>query len=205
MDTPSDSYLTITGNAEAVYKEKGSKFMAYAYHVESETEIKELIDALKKKFYDATHHCYAWRLGASGNNFRINDDGEPSGTAGKPIFGQLLSKNVTNILVVVVRYFGGTKLGVSGLISAYKESTAMVLSNAHIEERTVNAIIEIQFGYLVMNDVMKTIKEMQPDIILQHFDNTCNMTLSIRQTSESEFIGKLEKIEGINIEQKGYK
>lgn len=204
MDALSDSYLTIAGTAEAVYKEKGSKFLAFAYHVENEEEIKKLIDGLRKKFYDATHHCYAWRLGAAGESSRANDDGEPSGTAGKPILGQMLSRNVTNGLVAVVRYFGGTKLGVSGLITAYKEAAAAVLAEAAIEERTVNALIEIKFGYLVMNDVMKIIKDLQPEVSAQNFDNSCAMTLSIRRTGEKALTEKLEKIEGLAIDFKRY-
>lgn len=204
MDALSDSYLTIAGTAEALYKEKGSKFLAFAYHVESEEQIKELIDGLRKKYYDATHHCYAWRLGAAGESFRANDDGEPSGTAGKPILGQMLSRNVTNALIAVVRYFGGTKLGVSGLVTAYKEAAAAVLAEAVIEERTVNARIEIEFGYLVMNDVMKVIKDLQPEVSAQSFDNSCTMTLSIRQSGEKALTEKLEKIEGLVINFKGY-
>ena len=124
--TEEDSYLTLAEPAEALYKEKGSKFLAYAYPVSSEEQIRECLEALRKRYYDATHHCYAWRLGADGQNYRVNDDGEPSSTAGRPILGQLLSYGVTDVLVVVVRYFGGTKLGVSGLIAAYKESAAAV-------------------------------------------------------------------------------
>lgn len=128
----SDSYHTLAGPAEAIYKEKSSKFLAYAYPVESEEEIRTLLDALRKKYYDATHLCYAWRLGPHGETFRANDDGEPSGTAGKPILGQLLSNELVNCLIVVVRYFGGTKLGVSGLIGAYKESAAEAIRAAEI-------------------------------------------------------------------------
>lgn len=147
--TEEDSYLTLAEPAEALYKEKGSKFLAYAYPVSSEEQIRECLEALRKRYYDATHHCYAWRLGADGQNYRVNDDGEPSSTAGRPILGQLLSYGVTDVLVVVVRYFGGTKLGVSGLIAAYKESAAAVLSAAQIVERTVDVRFEVEFGYLV--------------------------------------------------------
>ena len=185
MDAASDSYLTVAGTAEAVYKEKSSKFLAYAYHVGNEAEIKELLDALRKKYYDATHHCYAWRLGPQGEEYRVNDDGEPSGTAGKPILGQLLSKNVTDALIVVVRYFGGTKLGVSGLITAYREAAATVIEEAAIEERTVDVRLEIKFGYLAMNGVMRIVKEMQPEIVYQRFDNVCEMTLAIRRWQSS--------------------
>ena len=160
----SDSYHTLAGPAEAIYKEKSSKFLAYAYPVESEEEIRTLLDALRKKYYDATHHCYAWRLGPHGETFRANDDGEPSGTAGKPILGQLLSNELVNCLIVVVRYFGGTKLGVSGLIGAYKESAAEAIRAAEIVERTVDTVVEVEFSYLAMNDVMRVVKEEQPRV-----------------------------------------
>lgn len=197
----SDSYLTIAAPAEAIYKEKSSKFLAYAYPVRTEEEIRERLDALRKRYYDATHHCYAWRLGPQGELFRSNDDGEPSGTAGKPILGQLLSHSLTNCLVVVVRYFGGTKLGVSGLLQAYKESTADVLSVAEIIEQTVDLSFKIEFSYLVMNDVMRIIKEEQPNILSQEFDNLCTMQLSIRESRAEGLLGKLRKVEGASIDE----
>ena len=196
-----DSYLTIAEPAEAIYKERSSKFLTYAYPVENEAEIKELLDALRKQYYDATHHCYAYRLGAHGELFRANDDGEPSGTAGKPILGQLLSANLTNCLVVVVRYFGGTKLGVSGLIQAYKESTAEVIAVSKIIEKTVDSIIKINFDYISMNGVMRVIKEMNPRIDEQVFDNLCSMTLRIRQSEEEQLRAKLLKVEYLTIEE----
>ena len=162
----------------------------------SEEEIKELLDALSKEYYDATHHCYAWRLGPFGEKFRANDDGEPSSTAGKPILGQLLSREITNCLIVVVRYFGGTKLGVPGLISAYKESAAAVLDEAKVVERTVDTLVKVDFSYVVMNDVMRIIKDEQPTIIEQIFDNLCSMTLSIRNRKAELVLGKLRKVEG---------
>ena len=197
-----DSYKTIARAAETTYRQLSSKFLVYAYPVESEEQIKEHLDALRKRWFDATHHCYAWRLGPQGERFRANDDGEPSSTAGKPILGQLLSQDVTNCLVVVVRYFGGTKLGVPGLIAAYKESTALVLGECEIVERTVDATIELEYSYIVMNDVMRIIKDMQPRIINQQFDNLCSMTLSIRQSEADQLIGRLEKVEDVNIERK---
>ena len=199
MSQAKDSYLTISGPAEAIYKERSSKFLTYAYPVESEEEIKELLDALRKQYYDATHHCYAYRLGPQGEQFRANDDGEPSGTAGKPILGQLLSAKVTNCLVVVVRYFGGTKLGVSGLIQAYKESTAEVLAVSNIIEKTVDKIITIDFSYISMNGVMRVIKEMNPHIEEQVFDNLCTMRLRIRESEADQLIAKLLKIEGVSL------
>lgn len=197
----SDSYLTITAPAEAIYKEKSSKFLAYAYPVRTEEEIRELLDALRKRYYDATHHCYAWRLGPHGEQFRSNDDGEPSGTAGKPILGQLLSNSLTNCLIVVVRYFGGTKLGVSGLISAYKESAAAVIEEAEIVEQTVDRVFTVEFPYLVMNDIMRIIKEEQPNILSQEFDNLCTMQLSMRESRAEGLLGKLRKVEGASIEE----
>ena len=199
MSQAKDSYLTISGPAEAIYKERSSKFLTYAYPVESEEEIKELLDALRKQYYDATHHCYAYRLGPQGEQFRANDDGEPSGTAGKPILGQLLSAKVTNCLVVVVRYFGGTKLGVSGLIQAYKESTAEVLAVSNIIEKTVDKIITVDFSYISMNGVMRVIKEMNPHIEEQVFDNLCTMRLRIRESEADQLIAKLLKIEGVSL------
>lgn len=196
-----DSYKTIARAAETTYRQLSSKFYTYAYPVESEEEIKEYLDALRKRWYDATHHCYAWRLGPHGEQFRANDDGEPSSTAGKPILGQLLSQEITNCLVVVVRYFGGTKLGVPGLIAAYKESTAQVLAECEIVERTVDVVVRVEFSYVAMNDVMRIVKDMQPRILEQLFDNLCTMTLSIRESESEQLLGRLEKVEGATIEQ----
>ncbi|MCD7963185.1 MAG: YigZ family protein [Rikenellaceae bacterium] len=200
-----DTYNTITGYTEGYLREKGSKFHSYAWHVETEEEIKEIVDEMRKKFYDATQRCYAWRLGPKGEKFRANDDGEPSGTAGKPILGQLLSRDLTYTMVMVVRYFGGTKLGVPGLIAAYKDSAAEVLDNCNIVMKTENAVYDINFGYLVMNDIMKVIKEFSPEIIEQAFDNECLMSVSIRKSLEEQMVLKFKDIEGINIEFKGYK
>lgn len=185
MEPADDSYYTIAAPAEAIYKDKGSKFLAYAWPVTDERQIRDALDGLRKRYYDATHHCYAWRLGPEGENVRMNDDGEPSSTAGRPILGQLLSRQVTDALVVVVRYFGGTKLGVPGLIAAYKESAAAVLDAAEVVQRTVNTVLRIGFGYLAMNDVMRIVKEMQPEVLGQQFDNACTMTLSIRRSGRN--------------------
>ena len=191
-----DSFKTIARAAETTYRQLSSKFLVYAYPVETEEEIKEHLDALRKRWFDATHHCYAWRLGAHGELFRANDDGEPSSTAGKPILGQLLSQEVTNCLVVVVRYFGGTKLGVPGLIAAYKESTAQVLAECEIIEKTVDVVYNVQFSYMAMNDIMRIVKDMQPRIVSQEFDNMCNMTLAIREADAEQLEGRLSKVEG---------
>lgn len=200
MAEQKDSYLTIAEPAEAIYKERSSKFLVYAYPVESEEEIKSHLDRLRKEFFDATHHCYAYRLGAEGEVFRANDDGEPSGTAGKPILGQLLSAQLTNCLVVVVRYFGGTKLGVSGLIQAYKESTAEVIAASQIVEKTVDSVFEVQFPYIAMNGVQRVVKEVAPRIDRQEFDNLCTMILRIRKSEAPILESKLRKVEGVSVE-----
>ncbi len=195
-----DTYKTISAPAEIIYKEKSSKFLTYAYPVLNEEQIKEKLDELHKRHYDATHHCYAWRLGVRGEKFRANDDGEPSSTAGKPILGQLVSHEVTNCLIVVVRYFGGTKLGVSGLIEAYRDSSAEVLAEADIVELTIDVIVVIEFSYVVMNSVMRVIKEEQPKIVEQEFDNLCRMKLAIRESQAERMIAKLDKVEGSTLE-----
>lgn len=181
-------------------RERSSKFLSYAYPVTNEEQIREHLDALRKLYYDATHHCYAWRLGTNGEHFRANDDGEPSGTAGKPILGQLLSNEITDCLIVVVRYFGGTKLGVSGLIQAYKEAAADVIAVSNVIEKTVDTVVRVDFSYVVMNDIMKIIKELTPQVREQIFDNLCSMTLAIRQSKAQMLIGKLSKVSGATIE-----
>ncbi|RXQ93911.1 YigZ family protein [Ancylomarina salipaludis] len=195
-----DSYKTIETPSEGIYKEKGSKFIAYAFPVTCEDEIKEQIEKLKKEYYDARHHCYAYMLGADKKDFRANDDGEPSSTAGKPILGQILSADLTNILIVVIRYFGGTKLGVSGLIHAYKTAAQDAIANAQIIEKTVNDIYDIYFDYLVMNDVMRIIKEEQPLQIDQDFNLNCRITLSIRQSEVDKIIERFTKIDSLKAE-----
>ena len=187
-----DLYRTIDAPAEAQFKERSSKFFAYAYPVSSPEEAMELVEGLRKRYYDATHHCYAYRLGA-----------EPSGTAGRPILGQMLSAGVTDCLIVVVRYFGGTKLGVPGLINAYRESAAGALAAAKIVEKTVDTIFTVAFPYVCMNDVMKTVKEEQPRIVSQHFDNLCTMTLAIRRSRAAALEAKLGNVEGADVKRKG--
>ena len=194
-----DVYKTIETIAEGIYKEKGSRFISFAYPVMNEDEIKSIVAAIKEKYYDARHHCYAWRLGADKLRFRANDDGEPSSTAGKPILGQIVSHDLTNILIVVIRYFGGIKLGVSGLIHAYRESTIDALSNAVIVEKTVNEQLRIHFSYLVMNDVMKIIKEINPVVIERNFELECDMLLEIRQKDAPSLHFRLEQIESVCI------
>ncbi len=195
-----DSYLTIAESVETLYKIKSSKFLTYAYPVEREEQITPLLEQLRKQHYDATHHCYAWRLGAKGERFRANDDGEPSSTAGKPILGQMVSRGVTNCFIVVVRYFGGTKLGVSGLIEAYRDSAAEALDAAQIIEKTVDVRLKVSFSYVSMNGVMKVIKDIQPKIGEQLFDNLCVMELSIRESRSEMLISRLEKVDGVSLE-----
>ncbi len=202
MTEADDTYKTLDGRAEAVFKDRSSKFLAYACHVESEEEIKQTLDALRKRHYDATHCCYAWRLGPRGEASRANDDGEPSGTAGRPILGQLLSNELTDTLIAVVRYFGGTKLGVPGLINAYRESADAAIAEGRVEERTVDVRMEITFSYLTMNDVMCIVKEEQPRIAEQTFDNLCRMTLSIRASRSQRLAERLGKVEGLGLEVK---
>ena len=191
-----DTYLTLEAAAEAASRERSSKFLAYAYPVRTEEEIREHLDALRKRHFDATHHCYAWRLGPRGERSRTNDDGEPSGTAGKPILGQLLSAEVTDCLIVVVRYFGGTKLGVPGLIAAYREAAAEALAAATVVERTVDREIRVDFPYMAMNDVMRAIKECRPTVRTQRFDNLCTMELTIRESRADELEERLKKAGG---------
>ena len=195
-----DTYKTIKAPVEGLFKDRGSKFLAYAYPIEHENEVKPLVDNLKKEHFKAVHHCYAYRLGLDRTNFRVNDDGEPSGTAGKPILNTLLSHDITNILVVVVRYFGGTLLGVPGLINAYKSATAEALTVAEVIEKTVNDVYNVSFEFVQMNDVMKVVKEFGLKIRNQTYDNQCTMELEFRKTLTNQVIGKLEKIDGIEVE-----
>ena len=194
-----DVFKTIEKPVEGLYKDKGSRFIAFAYPVECEEEIKIIVAEIKEKYYDARHHCYAWCLGVDKTNFRANDDGEPSSTAGKPILGQIQSRDLTNILVVVVRYFGGIKLGVSGLIHAYREATIDALQNAVVVEKTVNETLRITFSYLAMNDVMKVIKEEEPEVLERSFELQCEMLLSIRQKNMPILRARLEQIDSVCI------
>lgn len=196
-----DTFLTVGRAAETSLRERSSKFLAYIYPVRSEETIREHLDTLRKRHFDATHHCYAWRLGPRGERFRANDDGEPSGTAGKPILGQLLSAGITDCLVVVVRYFGGTKLGVPGLIAAYREAAAEAIAATTVEQRTVDRTIRVDFPYAAMNDIMRTVKECRPEILGQRFDNLCTMELSIRESRAGELEERLRKAGGSLAEQ----
>lgn len=192
-----DNYFTIEEPAEGIFRDKGSKFVAYAYPFTDEGQLKDIIAELKALHPKARHHCWAYRLTPDRTVFRLNDDGEPSGTAGRPILNVLLSKDVTNILVVVVRYFGGTLLGVPGLINAYKVATQEALEVATIVEKTVNDVYRISFDYLQMNDVMRLVKEENLLILSQQFDNLCVMDVSVRKLHVNPVVQKLEKLERV--------
>ena len=189
-----DEYKTIQATSEGYYTEKRSKFLAFAHHVETVDEIKEILAGYRKKYYDARHVCYAYMLGAARTDFRANDDGEPSSTAGKPILGQINSNELTDILIVVVRYYGGVNLGTSGLIVAYREAASDAIAHAKVVIRQVEKEIVWQFSYPQMNDVMRIVKEMQPRIISQSFDNTCEIRLRIRQSEAEALRSKLQKL-----------
>lgn len=190
-----DEYKTITEViGEGFYSEKRSKFLAFAHHVETIDEIKDILASYRKKYYDARHVCYAYVLGADKADFRANDDGEPSSTAGKPILGQINSYDLTNVLVIVVRYYGGVNLGTGGLIVAYRTAAADALDHATIETRLVEEAITYSFPYPMMNAVMRVIKEMQPRIVSQTFDNTCSISMSIRQEMAPVLRDRLEKL-----------
>ncbi|MDB4904520.1 MAG: YigZ family protein [Mucilaginibacter sp.] len=189
-----DTYYTIEKPSEGLFRDRGSKFLAYAYPLNSENELKNHLTQLKSLHPKANHHCWAMRLSIDRSVFRLNDDGEPSGTAGRPILNTLLSRDLTNIAIIVVRYFGGTLLGVPGLINAYKSATEDALQQAVIIEKTVNDIYTIEFDYLQMNDVMKIIKDDNLTIISQIFDNDCSIQLSIRKTQVNQSLSKLDKL-----------
>ncbi|HNP91299.1 MAG: YigZ family protein [Parabacteroides sp.] len=190
-----DTYKTITGVVDSCYTEKRSRFIAYAVPVRTVEEVKEQVDKFRKQYYDARHVCWAYMLGPDRSTFRANDDGEPSGTAGKPILGQINSLELTDILVVVIRYFGGIKLGTGGLIVAYRAAAAEALSLAEIEERTVDEEITVQFEYPFMNGIMRIIKEDNPEVLSQSFDMNCEMTLRIRKSEADKLRNRLLKVE----------
>lgn len=192
-----DTYLTVEESFEGIFRDKGSKFIAYAYPFKDETKLKDIIAELRSLHPKARHYCWAYRLSPDRTIFRVNDDGEPSGTAGRPILNVLLSKDITNVLVVVVRYFGGTLLGVPGLINAYKQATIEALDVAQIIEKTVNDVYSIAFEYLQMNDVMRVIKEENITVSEQQFDNNCVIKVEMRKMQVNSVIGKFDKIDGV--------
>ncbi|MBQ9470147.1 MAG: YigZ family protein [Bacteroidales bacterium] len=195
-----DTYLTIEAPAEGLYRERGSRFMAFAFPVGTEPQVKAHIAALRARYHDARHHCYAYVMGPMGERWRVNDDGEPSGTAGRPIHGQLQSQGLTDILVVVVRYFGGTKLGVPGLINAYRTATAEALSRARVVRRTVDDLYHLSFGYQATNEVMRLVKEMALEMEWQRFDTQCAIGLRVRMGLRPQVLPRLQRIEGLHID-----
>ena len=195
-----DAYRSIAARSEGLFKDNGSRFIALAFPVETEEEIRDIVAALKKEYHDARHHCYAYRLGYKGDRFRANDDGEPSGSAGRPILGQIDSLGLSDVLVVVVRYFGGIKLGIPGLIRAYKTSTADALAQAEVVEKVAGKTFRVTFGYLSMNAVMKVLKDMGLQPSAQDFGLDCSLDVRVRLSLESDF---REKLSGIaNFEEK---
>lgn len=196
-----DTYKTIKEPGEGLYKEKGSRFIAFAYPVTTTDEIKALVDAKKKQYHDARHVCYAYRINPAKIEFRGNDDGEPSGTAGRPMLGCLQSQELVNVLLIVVRYFGGIKLGTSGLINAYKVASDDALMHCEVEERTIDAIFNIRFDYLYLNDVMRITKDMKPTVLSQNFDLDCQMVLQIRMQQADSLRERLEKVQTLKIEE----
>lgn len=190
----SDEYKTIAKSAQGSFRDKGSKFLAFAFPVSSEHEVKQQLEVLRKQYYDATHHCYAYMLGFDKSAYRENDDGEPSGTAGRPIYGQILSADLTNTLIVVVRYYGGTNLGIPGLIHAYKTATLDALNNATILTKVVKENYEIEYPYEVMNDVMKIIKDETLEVINNEFGMKCVIRLAIRHSEAGRITGKFSKV-----------
>lgn len=195
-----DTYKTIAESAQGLYREKGSRFISYAWPVTNQEEIKTIIEKTRKEYHDARHHCYAWMLGRERQNWRVNDDGEPSGTAGRPILGQINSNELTNILIVVIRYFGGTLLGVSGLINAYRTAAGSAIENSEIIERILQAYYRLTFPYSSMNDVMKILKDENAGQTDQRFDTGCKMTVNFRLSSREKIISRLDRIEGMEYE-----
>ena len=192
-----DVFKTIANISKAIYTEKRSKFIAYAIPVRTVEDVKTEVEKYRKEYYDARHVCWAYMLGNERKEFRSNDDGEPSGIAGKPILGQINSNELTDILIVVIRYFGGIKLGTSGLIVAYREAAVEAIREADIIEKTVDCQTEFTFEYPFMNDVMKIVKDIEPTIIDQHFDMDCSMVLEIRKAKFDELVNRLEKVESL--------
>ena len=192
-----DTFKTISKPSEGIFKDKGSRFIAYLYPIQSELDIKDIIAELKSIHPKASHHCWALRLSQDRSIFRINDDGEPSGTAGRPILNTLLSFDLTNVIAVVVRYFGGTLLGIPGLINAYKTATMEAIQASEIIEKTVDLVFRIEFSHSVMNEVMKVVKDENINIFNQSFDLNCTFNLEIRQSQVNKVIDRLEKIEGL--------
>lgn len=196
-----DTYASIAGRSDGLFKDNGSRFIAQAYPVESEEEVKEIVGSLKKEYHDARHHCFAYRLGLDGSRWRANDDGEPSGSAGRPILGQIDAAGLSDILVVVIRYFGGIKLGIPGLIRAYKVSTADALAQATVVEKVAGKDYRLSFPYLSMNAVMKVVKDMSLPQKDQYFAERCSMLLRVRLSQEAAFLERVSNIEGVDVDE----
>ena len=196
-----DSYKSIAAEAKGLFKDNGSRFIAHAYPVETEEEVKEIVAALKKEYFDARHHVYAYRLGYMGDKFRANDDGEPSGSSGRPVLGQIDSLGLSDVLVVVVRYFGGIKLGIPGLIRAYKSSTADALANAEIVEKIASKVYRVHFGYMSMNSVMKVLKDMGLEQKNQKFDMECSIDVTVRLSLVDSFTERINDVDGCHIDE----
>ena len=193
----SDTYKTIKSSSSGLYKEKGSRFVSIAIPIADQKEIKPIIDSIKKEHHEARHHCYAYMIGHERSIWRVNDDGEPSGTAGRPILGQINSTGLTNIIIIVCRYFGGTLLGVSGLINAYRSAAASAIANGEVVERTVQDYFEIKFPYSSMNDVMKILKEENLGQSQQSFELECSILVNFRQSVRVKVLNRLSRVEGI--------
>ena len=194
-----DEFLTINNTGKGIYKEKGSKFYGFIFAVSNEEQAKQKLEEIKSEFHDARHHCYAYRLGTGGEIHRMNDDGDPSSTAGKPIYGQILAHNLTNVMIIVVRYFGGTKLGTSGLIRAYKTASEEAINNTQIVKKTICELYTINFNYNLMNDVMKIIHDEIIEPVEKNFEASCSFTLAIRKTKENSIVNRFDKINGLII------
>jgi len=199
-EKPVDSYRSISSPSTGLYKEFGSKFLSFAHPVVSEEEVKEILSSLRTEYFDARHHCYAYRLGLKGKQWRVNDDGEPSSSAGRPIMGQILSNELSDILIVVVRYFGGTKLGIPGLIKAYKTASSDAIENAHIIDKIASERLSFSFDYINMEAVMRLIKSSGVEIVTQNFDLRCCISLDVRLSECNTFRKNLHDIEGVDFE-----
>jgi uncharacterized YigZ family protein len=196
-----DSYNTIKEKSEGLFKDKGSKFIAHAFPVRSEEEARNLLDEIKKKYHDARHHCYAYKIGLRDDNYRVNDDGEPSGTAGKPIYGQILSNELSDILIVVVRYFGGTLLGTGGLINAYRSAAAESINNAKIQQRVIKKFLILGFSYELMSIVMRIVKDENLEVLEQDFRESCQLILNVRLNDYERISNRYNDIYGVEIQE----
>ncbi len=195
------SYKTIKNSSHGIFRDRGSRFLAFAFQVTSEARIQEILDNLRNEHQKASHHCYAWRIGTNMDHFRANDDGEPSGTAGRPVLGQIRRYNLTNILIVVIRYFGGTLLGTGGLINAYRSASADALANSEIITKTIDELIEVTFPYEAMNDVMRVLKEERAEQVTQSFDTECKIRIRIPVERSERITGRLKSTGKVSVDK----